>query len=73
MCKVMGDFEALCRQCDAHILERWVMNGNHPVKILPNLNISPVRLISVCNPYGYWFLADLLKIQFVPEAALAGF
>ncbi|MDP3281765.1 MAG: methionine biosynthesis protein MetW [Nitrosomonas sp.] len=33
----LGDFEALCHQCDARILERRVMNGGHPVNFLPNL------------------------------------
>ena len=33
----LGDFEALCQQCDARILERRVMNGGHPVNFLPNL------------------------------------
>lgn len=33
----LGDFEALCRQCDAHILERRVMTKNRPVAYLPNL------------------------------------
>lgn len=33
----LGDFEALCRQCDARILERRVMNNNRPVHFLPNL------------------------------------
>ena len=33
----LGDFEALCQQCDARILERRVMNGDHPVNFLPNL------------------------------------
>lgn len=33
----LGDFEALCRQCGANILECRVMNGNHQVKTLPNL------------------------------------
>lgn len=31
------DFEALCQQCDARILERRVMNDGHPVNFLPNL------------------------------------
>ena len=33
----LGDFEALCRQCDARILERRVMNNNRPVHFMPNL------------------------------------
>ncbi len=33
----LGDFEALCQQCGARILERRVMNNNAPVHILPNL------------------------------------
>lgn len=33
----LGDFEALCRQCNAHILERRVMSNDHPVQFLPNL------------------------------------
>ncbi|MEK7791793.1 MAG: methionine biosynthesis protein MetW [Pseudomonadota bacterium] len=33
----LGDFEALCYQCDARILERRVMSKGHPVKFLPNL------------------------------------
>lgn len=33
----LGDFEALCRQCDARILDRRVMNNNRPVHFLPNL------------------------------------
>lgn len=33
----LGDFEALCHQCGAHILERRVMSNDHPVKFLPNL------------------------------------
>jgi len=33
----LGDFEALCHQSGARILERRVMNNNHPVKFLPNL------------------------------------
>ncbi len=33
----LGDFEALCDQQNAHILERIVMNGDRQVKILPNL------------------------------------
>jgi len=33
----LGDFEALCDQLNAHILERIVMNGDQQVKILPNL------------------------------------
>lgn len=33
----LGDFEALCRQCDARILERRVMNNNRLVHFLPNL------------------------------------
>lgn len=33
----LGDFEALCQQCNARILERRVMNNDHPVKFLPNL------------------------------------
>lgn len=33
----LGDFEALCRQCNARILERRVMNNNCPVHFLPNL------------------------------------
>ncbi len=33
----LGDFEALCDQHNAHILERIVMSGDRQVKILPNL------------------------------------
>lgn len=33
----LGDFEELCRQCDARILERRVMNNNRQVHLLPNL------------------------------------
>ena len=33
----LGDFEMLCRQHNAHILERIVMNGDQQVKALPNL------------------------------------
>jgi len=34
----LSDFEALCRQCNARILERRVMNDhNRPVNFLPNL------------------------------------
>jgi len=33
----LGDFEALCHQCDAYILERRVMNKDYQVKTLPNL------------------------------------
>ncbi len=33
----LGDFEALCHQCNANILESRVTNGNQQVKILPNL------------------------------------
>jgi len=33
----LGDFEMLCRQYNAHILERIVMNGDQQVKALPNL------------------------------------
>lgn len=34
----LGDFEALCKQCNARILERRVMSAhNHPVNFLPNL------------------------------------
>ncbi len=34
----LGDFEALCQQCNAHILERRVMNNhNGPVNVFPNL------------------------------------
>lgn len=33
----LGDFEELCRQCNAHILERRVMNNNRPVHFLPNV------------------------------------
>lgn len=33
----LGDFEALCQQCNARILERRVMNNNQPVNFLPNL------------------------------------
>lgn len=33
----LGDFEALCHQHNAHILERIVMNGDQQVKALPNL------------------------------------
>lgn len=32
----LGDFEELCRQCNARILERRVMNNNRPVHFLPN-------------------------------------
>lgn len=32
----LGDFETLCYQCDARILERRVMSKGHPVKFLPN-------------------------------------
>ncbi|UJP05578.1 MAG: methionine biosynthesis protein MetW [Nitrosomonas sp.] len=33
----LGDFETLCCQCNARILERRVMNNNRPVHFLPNL------------------------------------
>lgn len=33
----LGDFEALCQQCNASILERRVMNNDRLVKFLPNL------------------------------------
>ena len=33
----LGDFESLCHQHNAHILERIVMNGDRQVKALPNL------------------------------------
>lgn len=33
----LGDFEELCRQCNARILERRVMNNNRPVHFLPNV------------------------------------
>ena len=33
----LGDFEALCQQCNARILERRVMSNDHPVFLLPNL------------------------------------
>ena len=33
----LGDFEALCQQCNARILERRVMSNDHPVSFLPNL------------------------------------
>ena len=33
----LGDFEEFCHQHGAHILERRVMNGNHPVIFMPNL------------------------------------
>lgn len=33
----LEDFEAFCRQQGARILERRVMNGNHPVALAPNL------------------------------------
>lgn len=33
----LGDFEALCRQCNAKILERRVMNKDRQIEFLPNL------------------------------------
>jgi methionine biosynthesis protein MetW len=33
----LGDFEEFCHQHGARILERRVMNGNHPVIFMPNL------------------------------------
>jgi len=33
----LGDFEAFCQQHGVHILERRVMNGDHPVSLAPNL------------------------------------
>lgn len=33
----LGDFEALCDQCDARILERRVMNNNRQVRFFPSL------------------------------------
>lgn len=33
----LGDFESLCKQCGAHILERRVMNNGRLVKFMPNL------------------------------------
>lgn len=33
----LGDFESLCHQHNAHILERIVMNGDREAKVLPNL------------------------------------
>ena len=33
----LGDFEELCHQCDARILERRVMNNNRQVHFLPNV------------------------------------
>ncbi len=33
----LGDFEALCRLHNAHILERIVMNGDQQITVLPNL------------------------------------
>ena len=33
----LGDFESLCHQHNAHILERIVMNGDRQAKLLPNL------------------------------------
>lgn len=33
----LGDFESLCKQCGAHILERRVMNNGRLVKCMPNL------------------------------------
>lgn len=33
----LGDFEALCKQCEADILERRVMTNGHPINYLHNL------------------------------------
>ncbi|MCW5617977.1 MAG: methionine biosynthesis protein MetW [Nitrosomonas sp.] len=33
----LGDFENLCKQCDAKILERRVMKKDRPIRFLPNL------------------------------------
>ncbi|MDR4517685.1 MAG: methionine biosynthesis protein MetW [Nitrosomonas sp.] len=33
----LGDFEELCRQCNAKILERRVMNKDRQIEFLPNL------------------------------------
>ncbi|GJL76570.1 MAG TPA: methionine biosynthesis protein MetW [Nitrosomonas sp.] len=33
----LGDFEALCHQCNAKILERRVMNKDRQIELLPNL------------------------------------
>ncbi len=33
----LGDFEELCHQCHANILECRVMSGDHQVTVLPNL------------------------------------
>ncbi|SET22378.1 methionine biosynthesis protein MetW [Nitrosomonas marina] len=33
----LGDFEELCRQCNAKILERRVMNGDRQIELSPNL------------------------------------
>ena len=33
----LGDFEDLCKQCDAKILERRVMKKDRPVTVMPNL------------------------------------
>ncbi|SER25987.1 methionine biosynthesis protein MetW [Nitrosomonas sp. Nm51] len=33
----LGDFEELCRECDAKILERRVMNKDRQIELLPNL------------------------------------
>ncbi len=33
----LGDFEELCQQCDAKILERRVMSDDRQVELLPNL------------------------------------
>lgn len=33
----LGDFEELCRQCNATILERRVMNKDRQIEIMPNL------------------------------------
>lgn len=33
----LGDFEDLCKQCDAKILERRVMKQDRPVTVMPNL------------------------------------
>ncbi|SFK18846.1 methionine biosynthesis protein MetW [Nitrosomonas aestuarii] len=33
----LGDFEALCNQCNAIILERRVMNKDRQIELLPNL------------------------------------
>lgn len=33
----LGDFEELCRQCNATILERRVMNNDRQIELMPNL------------------------------------